>query len=221
MASLQYVSGCASSGHWAWRKLDRSSDRCTYQAFSASALFCCSPPLQAQGLTENIVQRSWVNWEISGEETYQPQPHVGECVPGVLQGTDHPRATGQQMAKHEALDLAEVWLLRGSAQFVGAEGMAGPAGRSIPLGTPVQRALGGLEMAGLLWPQLQRVQIAAFQNSQYMRTSAGVLIPQWHHMANSLCVLPLGQQKCTVWRLQRARTPTFFAEASSPLLVLC
>lgn len=136
MVSLQYVSGCASSGHWAWRKLDHSSDRCTYQAFSASALFCCSPPLQAQGLTENTVRRSWVNWEISGGETSLPQPHEGECVPGVLQGTGHPRATGQQMARRGALDLAGVWLLRGSAQFGGAEGTADPAGRSIPFGTP-------------------------------------------------------------------------------------
>lgn len=154
MASLQYVSGCASSGHWAWRKLDHSSDRCTYQASSASALFCCSSPLQAQGLTENIVQRSWVNWEISDVETSLPQPHEGEYVPGVLLGTGHPRATGQQTAMHEALDLAEVLLLRGSAQSGGAEDTAGPAGKSIPLGTPVQRALEDLEMVGLLWPRL-------------------------------------------------------------------
>lgn len=165
MASLQYVSGCASSGHWVWRKLDHSSDRCTYQAFLASALFCCSPPLQAQGLTENIVRRNWVNWEISGVETSLHQTHEGECVPGVLQGTDHPRATDQQMARHEALDLAEVWLLRESAQFGGAEGTAGPTGRSIPLGIPAHKVLGNLEMVGLLWPLLQRVQIAAFQNS--------------------------------------------------------
>lgn len=165
MASLPYVSGCASSEHWAWRKLDHSSDRCTYQAFSASALFCCSPPLQAQGLTENIVQKSWVNWEISGVETSLPQLHEDECVLGVLLGTGHPRVTGPQTAMHEALDLAEVLLLRGSAQFGGAGDTAGPAGKSIPLGTPAQRALGDLEMVGLLWPQLQRVQIAAFQNS--------------------------------------------------------
>lgn len=165
MASLQYVSGCASSGHWAWRRLDHSSDRCTYQAFLASALFCCSPPLQAQGLSDSIVRMSWVNWEISGVETSLPLPHERECVLDVLQDTDHPRATGQQKARHEALDLAEVWLLRGSVQFGGAEGMAGPAGRSIPLGIPVERALGDLEMVGLLWPQLQRVQIAASQNS--------------------------------------------------------
>lgn len=168
MASLQYVSGCASSGHWVWRRLDHSSDRCTSRAFLASALFCCSPLLPAQGLTENIVQKSWVNWGISGVETSLPQTREGECVPGVpgvLQGTDHPRATGQQMARHEAQDLAEVWLLRGSAQFGGAEDMAGQVGRGIPLGTPVQNVLGNLEMMGLLWPQLQRVQIAAFQNS--------------------------------------------------------
>lgn len=162
MAFLQYVSGCASSGRWAWRKLDHSSDIGTYQAFSASALFCCTPPLQARGLTENTVQRSWVNWEISVGET--SQPHEGVYVPGVPQGTGHLRATGQQMAKHEALGRAGVWLLRGSAQFGGAEGMAGSAGRSIPLETPEQRAFVGLEVAGLLWPQLQRVQIAAFQN---------------------------------------------------------
>lgn len=165
MASPQCVSGCASSGHWVWRRLDHSSDRCTSQAFLASALFCCSPHLQAQGLTENIVQKSWVNWEISGAETSLPQTREGECVPGVLQGTDHPRATGQQMARHEARDLAEVWLLRGSAQFGGAEDMAGQVGRGIPLGTPAQNVLGNLEMVGLLWPQLQRIQIAAFQNS--------------------------------------------------------
>lgn len=163
MAFLQYVNGCASSGRWAWRKHDHNSDRCTYQAFSVSALFCCSPPLQAQGLTENTVRRSLVNWEISGGETSLPQPREGEYVLGVLQGTGHPRATGQQMARHEALDLAGVWLLSGSAQFGGAEGTVGPAGRSIPLGIPEQRALGGLEMVDL-WPQLQRVQIAAFQN---------------------------------------------------------
>lgn len=165
MASLQYVSGCASSRRWAWRKLVHSSDRCTYQAFSASALFCYSPPLQAQGLIENTVRMSWVNWEISGEETSLPQPHEDECVLGVLQGTGHPRATGQQKARHEALDLAGVWLLRGSAQIEGAEGTAGQAGRSIPLETPEQRALGGLEMVDLPWPQLQKVQIAASQNS--------------------------------------------------------
>ena len=165
MASLQYVSGCASSRRWAWRKLDHSSDICTYRAFSASAPFCCSPPLQAQSLIENTVQRSWVNWEISGGETSLPQPHEDECVLGVLQGTGHPRATGRQKAMHEALDLAGVWLLRGCAQFGGAEGTAGRAGRSIPLGTPEQRALADLEMAGLPWPQLQKVQIAASQNS--------------------------------------------------------
>lgn len=165
MASLQYVSGCAFSGRWAWRKLGHSSDRCTFRVFSVSALFCHNPHLQARGLTENTVQRSWVNWEISAVETSLPQLHVGECVLGVLQGTNHLRATGRQMARREALGLAVVWLLRGSAQFEGAEGTAGPAGRSIPLGTPEQRALGGLEMAGLLWPQLQRVQIAASQNS--------------------------------------------------------
>lgn len=98
-------------------------------------------------------------------ETSLPLSHERECVLDVLQDTDHPRATGQQKARHEALDLAEVWLLRGSVQFGGAEGMAGPAGRSIPLGIPVERALGDLEMVGLLWPQLQRVQIAASQNS--------------------------------------------------------
>lgn len=91
-----------------------------------------------------------------------PLPHEGESVLDVLQGTDHPRVTGQQMAMHEALDLAEVWLLRGSVQFVGAEGMVGQAGKSIPLETPAQKAPGDLEMVGLLWPQLQRVQIAAF-----------------------------------------------------------
>lgn len=165
MASLQYVSGCASSRHWAWCKLDHSSDKCTCRAFSASAPFCCSPPLQAQVLTENTVRMSWVNWEISGGETSLPQPHEDECVLGVLQGKGHPRATGQQMATHEALDLAGVWLLRGSAQFGGAEGTAGRVGRRIPLGTPEQRVLGGLEMAGLPWPQLQKVQIAASQNS--------------------------------------------------------
>lgn len=98
-------------------------------------------------------------------ETSLPQPHEDEYVPGVLLGTGHLMATGQQMAMHEALDLAEVLLLRGSAQSGGAEDTAGPTGKSIPLGTPVQRALEDLEMVGLLWPQLQRVQIAAFQNS--------------------------------------------------------
>lgn len=165
MASLQYVNGCASSGRWAWRKLDHSSDRCTSQAFWAFAPFCHSLPLLAQALTENTVQKSWVNWEISDGETSLLQPHVGECGPGVLQGTGHPKATVQQMARHEAPGLAVVWLLRGSAQFGDVEGMAGPAERSIPLGTLEQRALGGLEMVSLLWPQLQRVQIAAFQNS--------------------------------------------------------
>lgn len=165
MVSLQYASGCASSGRWAWRKLGYSRDKCTFRVSSVSALFCHSPPLQAQGLTENTVRRSWVNWEISAGETSLPQPHVGECVLGVLQGTSHLTAIGQRMARRETLGLAGVWLLRGSAQFGGAEGTAGPAGRSTLLGTPEQRALGGLEMVDLLRPQLQRVQIAAFQNS--------------------------------------------------------
>lgn len=87
---------------------------------------------------------------------------MGECV---LQGTGHLRAAGQQKARHEALGPAGVWLQRESAQFGDAEDMAGRAGRSIPLGTLEQRVLGDLEMVGLLWLQLQRVQIAAFQNS--------------------------------------------------------
>lgn len=165
MASLQYVSGCASSKRWAWRKLGHSSDRCTYRAFLAFVLFCHNPPLQAQGPTENIVQRNWVNWEISADETSLPRPHAGECGLGVLQGTGHLKATGQQMARHGALGLAVVWLLRGSAQFGDAEGMADPAGRGILLETPEQMSLGGLEMALLLLPQLQTVLIAAFQNS--------------------------------------------------------
>lgn len=97
--------------------------------------------------------------------TSLPQLQVDGCVLGVLQGTGHLRATGQQMARHEALDQAEVWLLRGSAQFEGAEDTVVPTDRSIPLESPVQRALGDLEMVGLLWLQLQKVQIAAFQNS--------------------------------------------------------
>lgn len=90
---------------------------------------------------------------------------MGECVPGVLQGIGHLRATGQQKARHEALDLVGVWLLRGSAQYGDAEDMAGPVGRSILLGTLEQRDLDGLEIVGLQWLQLQRVQTAAFQNS--------------------------------------------------------
>lgn len=89
---------------------------------------------------------------------------MGECVLGVL-GIGHPRATGQQMARHEALGLAVVWLLRETVQIEDVEGMAGQVGKDIPCGTPEQSGLVGLEMAGLLWPQLQMVQIAAFQNS--------------------------------------------------------
>lgn len=70
-------------------------------------------------------------------ETALNQHHVGECVLGDLQGTDHLMATGQQMARHEAPDLVGVLLLRGSAHSGGVEGMAVPAGRSILLGTPV------------------------------------------------------------------------------------
>lgn len=105
---------------------------------------------------------SLVNWEIFGVETSLSQPHEGVCVPGVLLNTDPQRATGQQTARHEAQGQAEVWLLRGSAQFGGAEGTAGPAGRSIPVETPVQKALGDLEMVGFPWPQLQQLQKASF-----------------------------------------------------------
>lgn len=69
------------------------------------------------------------------------------------------------MARHEALGLAVVWLLRETVQIEDVEGMAGQVGKDIPCGTPEQSGLVGLEMAGLLWPQLQMVQIAAFQNS--------------------------------------------------------
>lgn len=69
------------------------------------------------------------------------------------------------MARHEALGLAVVWLLRETVQIEDVEGMAGQVGKDIPWGTLEQRGLVGLEMAGLLWPQLQMVQIAAFQNS--------------------------------------------------------
>lgn len=175
----------------------------------AFALFCHRPPLQAPGLTENTVRRSWVNWEICAEETSLHQLHVAECVPGDQRGTGHPKATGQQMARHEGLGLAVVWLLRGTAQIEDVEGMAGPVGKGIPWGTPEQRDLGGLETVGLLWPQLQTVQIAAFQNSLSLCTSAEVLILQ----------VPPGQQKCFVWCLQRALTPIFFAEVPSPLVV--
>lgn len=221
MASLPYVSGCASSGHWASRKLGHSSDKCIFRVFSVSALFCHSPPLQAQGLTESIARRSWANWEIFAEQTSLLQPHVGECVQGVLRGTSHLKEADQQTARHEAPGLAEVWLLRGSAQFEGAEGTAGPAGRGVLSGIPEQRALGGLEMEGLLWPQLQKAQIAAFQNSLGWCTSVRVLILRGHHMVNFHGVLLLGQQKCFVWSLQRAPTPNSFAEVSSPSLYLC
>lgn len=108
MAFLRYVNECASSRRWAWHKLDHSRGRCIYQAFLAFALFCHSPPLQAQGLIENTVQRSWVNWEISVWEASLHYPHVGECGLGVLQGKDHLKATGLQKARREPLSLAGV-----------------------------------------------------------------------------------------------------------------
>lgn len=165
-ASLQYETGCASSKHLVWRKLAHSNDRCTYQAFLVSALFCHSSHLRVQGMTGNTVRRSWVNWEISAGETFLLRPRVVAYVPGVLQSTGHPRAAGQQMARREAQGPAGVWLLSGNVQFAGAGGRAGPAGRSTPEGSPDYRAPVSLEMQGLQWLQLQTVQIAAFQDSR-------------------------------------------------------
>lgn len=90
-------------------------------------------------------------------ETSLSKPHEGVCVLGVRLNTVPQRATGQQMARREARDQAEVWLLRGSAHFGGAAGMAGPADRSIHVGTPEQKALGDLEM-------LRLTQKASFQS---------------------------------------------------------
>lgn len=125
---------------------------------------------------------SLVNWEIFGVETSLSKPHEGVCVLGVLLNTVPQKATGQQMARHEARDQAEVWLLRGSAHFGGAEDMAGPAGRSIHMGTPEQKALGDLEM--LSFPLLRLTQKASFQGFQRSCTSAVVVSPQWHHLVN-------------------------------------
>lgn len=97
-------------------------------------------------------------------ETSLSQPREGVRVPGVPLSRDPQRAAGQQRARHEAPGPAEVWLLKESARSGGAEGMAGPAGRSIPSGSPVQMALEGFGMVVLPWPGLQQVQKAFFQS---------------------------------------------------------